>query len=184
MELKPTVYAFFGEQGSGKSSVSDAISRLFSGTKLSFAQPIYDAVSSILRVDARTLPKETPLPELGGKTLRYALQTLGTEWGRDLIHENLWVNNLIDHAKECVANGQPVFIDDLRFQNEYEALLDNFPDCKFIRVVRDASDCTLSKKHASENDWVSFSEFLMVKNDTTVGDAAREVLQALVDDQS
>jgi hypothetical protein len=35
--------------------------------------------------------KETPLPEFGGKTPRQMMQTLGTEWGRNLIDAEIWI---------------------------------------------------------------------------------------------
>ena len=35
--------------------------------------------------------RETPHPLLCGRTPRQALQTLGTEWGRDCIGDDVWV---------------------------------------------------------------------------------------------
>ena len=38
--------------------------------------------------------KEHPCPLLRGKTPRYAMQTLGDEWGRQLISADLWTESL------------------------------------------------------------------------------------------
>ena len=63
--------------------------------------------------------KETPLDFLGGKTPRQAMQTLGTEWGRNLIYDGIWL-----HAWERAFNkcSTPVVVDDLRFINEAEMI--------------------------------------------------------------
>lgn len=90
--------------------------------------------------------KEKPLEALGGVTPRKMMQTLGTEWGRKLIDEDLWVNV----AKQRIArigNSSPVdlvyvLITDIRFNNEA-------PLCDAIlRVNRD--DVSDVPKHASE----------------------------------
>ncbi|MBY5581846.1 hypothetical protein [Rhizobium leguminosarum] len=63
--------------------------------------------------------KEVSCPYLCGQTPRHAMQTLGTEWGRRLIGDNLWINAW--HSKvEKVAG--PVVTDDCRFPNEAVAL--------------------------------------------------------------
>jgi len=63
--------------------------------------------------------KEVPDPLLNGKTPRHAMQTLGTEWGRDCIHEDFWV----DAWKRRVAQSpQSVICEDIRFDNEADAV--------------------------------------------------------------
>lgn len=61
--------------------------------------------------------KEVSCPYLCGKTPRYAMETLGTEWGRMLIGPNLWIDAW--HAKVDKTEG-PVVVDDCRFPNEAE----------------------------------------------------------------
>jgi hypothetical protein len=36
--------------------------------------------------------RNRPQPLLGGKSARYAMSTLGTQWGRNLITPNIWAN--------------------------------------------------------------------------------------------
>lgn len=62
--------------------------------------------------------KEVPCDLLGGKTPRHAMQTLGTEWGRNLIDQNLWVDSL----KSRVAHKAKVVVPDVRFGNECLAI--------------------------------------------------------------
>ena len=55
-----------------------------------------------------------------GRTPRYAMQTLGTEWGRDLISPNIWVN-IVKH--DILKIKGDVVIDDCRFPNEVVMIL-------------------------------------------------------------
>jgi len=63
--------------------------------------------------------KEVPVVELGGRTPRHAMQTLGTEWGRDCLDRNLWVDTEMAARAQV---GRLVF-DDVRFPNEAEAIV-------------------------------------------------------------
>ena len=87
----------------------------------SLATPLYDMLGIVAGIDTvRTARvenrKSDPIAELSGKTLREGLQTLGTEWGRNFIGEDIWINHLLCRA----ANDPRITIDDLRFPNEYE----------------------------------------------------------------
>jgi hypothetical protein len=66
--------------------------------------------------------KEKPSPLLGGKTPRHAMQTLGTEWGRNLISADLWTNAWLVPVQEHLANGRCVVVDDVRFKNEMQII--------------------------------------------------------------
>lgn len=62
--------------------------------------------------------KEIPCMYLNGKTPRHAMQTLGTEWGRDRIDTDLWTDSL----RRRVASKDKVAIPDVRFANECESI--------------------------------------------------------------
>jgi hypothetical protein len=67
--------------------------------------------------------KETPLEMLGGKTARRAMQTLGTEWGRDIIDFDLWAKMWTKKVKQMMAEGQNnIVCDDVRMYNECDAV--------------------------------------------------------------
>lgn len=61
--------------------------------------------------------KQLPCPELCGKTPVKAMQTLGTEWGRNVIGEDVWLNAW----KRTIQEGL-VVVDDVRFPNELDAV--------------------------------------------------------------
>lgn len=64
--------------------------------------------------------KEVPCEFLNGNTPRHAMQTLGTEWGRNLIDAQLW----IDSFKRRMQTKSKVAVPDVRFANECAAVHD------------------------------------------------------------
>lgn len=47
--------------------------------------------------------KETPIPELGNKTPRDLMISLGTEWGREMVDPNVWSTTLFTNYKKIVG---------------------------------------------------------------------------------
>lgn len=72
--------------------------------------------------------------EVVGASYRKLARTLGTEWGRNLIHPDIWVNIA---EQKIIHTEAPLCIDDLRFPNELELLRRH--DFALVKVVRDAS---------------------------------------------
>ena len=64
--------------------------------------------------------KEAPIELLDGKTARQLQQTLGTEWGRDMVHPDLWVKMALSHFD--IGYKPRIFITDVRFPNEVAAI--------------------------------------------------------------
>lgn len=110
----PQLVAFTGRAGSGKTTAAKALQER-GYTIHSFAAPIKAAMAA-LGVPPEALTPEgkgQPLDLLCGRTPRDAMQTLGTEWGRQMVGDDLWVRSW----KATLPEG-PVVIDDLRFLNE------------------------------------------------------------------
>lgn len=93
--------------------------------------------------------KEVPCELLGGKTPRYAMQTLGTEWGRGMISQTLWVDAWRREVETLLDWGYDVVTDDCRFDNELEAALEL--GATVIKMSRQQTECDVSAEHASEN---------------------------------
>lgn len=97
-----------------------------------FAAPLKRMASSLLadagysRSEVAVIlskEKARPLSLIPGKpTGRYLLQTLGTAWGRELIHQNLWIKLWEDTVKRCLNGGESVVCDDVRTEAEAEAI--------------------------------------------------------------
>lgn len=108
-----------GAAGSGKDTAADALVESLGYQKHSFARPLKEMLCKLLRVpmpkwDDREW-KETPL--LLGVSPRELAQTLGTEWGRKLVHPDVWVVC----AMASMPSARTVF-SDVRFPNEAEAI--------------------------------------------------------------
>lgn len=114
--------AFAGPKGSGKST---AASVLYSGGYmiLRFADPLKAMLRALGLNDAQLNGdlKEVPCELLGGHKPRYAMQTLGTEWGRQMINSGLWVGAWVERVKR-VPNHISVVCDDCRFEDEVKAI--------------------------------------------------------------
>lgn len=116
--------ALTGYAGSGKTTAAKHLVEAHGFTLVKFAGPL-KAMMRALGLGDREIEgdlKEVPSAILGGKTPRHAMQTLGSEWGRNLIHSNIWVNVAMEMACDVIDHGGRVVIDDLRFGNEVDAV--------------------------------------------------------------
>lgn len=119
-EIRPTrLIGIAGRAGSGKNTVAAMIP---GAAVVQLADPLYAALSVMLGIPEPILRlrafKEREIPGLG-KTPRQLLQTLGTEWGRDLIRNDVWVAMLERRLAQFQAAGvEAVVVADVRFENE------------------------------------------------------------------
>lgn len=115
-----------GRARSGKSTLAHYLTQQHGFDELTFASPIKTMLEALLMpfdVDARWFEdqalKSTPIPGLG-KTPRQLMQTLGTEWGRDRVHSDLWTmraERMLAQVRESAFVPAVVF-SDVRFSNE------------------------------------------------------------------
>lgn len=114
-----------GLAGCGKNTVATILQDRRGFTPIAFADPIYAAVAAITGLSASELAdrtvKEAPLAWLG-RSPRELLQTLGTEWGRESVHQEIWVRRAMSRAAAILGAGGHVAITDCRFANEAEAI--------------------------------------------------------------
>lgn len=116
-----------GLAGSGKSEVSRVLETEMGFTRVKFAGPLKNMLRTML-ADAgyceddreRMLEgdlKEEAIPELGVSP-RHLMVTLGTEWGRDLVHREIWTRLWTAQAERFGH----VVADDTRFPNEVDLI--------------------------------------------------------------
>jgi len=68
--------------------------------------------------------KETPCAITPYRAIspRVVMQTLGTEWGRGIIHPDIWADLCAEHIDRILDSGYRVVVDDLRYPNEWRML--------------------------------------------------------------
>lgn len=123
--------------GTGKDiSVSYLIEK-YGGIKLSFAEPVYDILNYAQKTCSFSQEKD-----------RKFLQFIGTDWARE-INENVWIDILLKKIINCNEN---IYVSDIRFLNELEALKNNNFICiKLVRNINIDRIGTGSYSHISEN---------------------------------
>lgn len=154
--------------GSGKDTAAEYLIQNYGFKGVKFADGLKDMMRAIgittEELEDRKL-KEQPHPLLCGRTPRYAMQKLGTEWGRDLIADNIWTNLW---ASRC--NGKPLVVTaDMRFFNEAAAIEAN--KGIMIRIWRPETDPpkeTWPTLHPSERDIPNLPVHYEVTNDGTI----------------
>jgi hypothetical protein len=123
--MRPHLIGFCGPIGAGKTFAADHLARDYGYSRVRFAGPLKAMLRALGLSEDQTdgAAKEAPCALLGGRTPRYAMQVLGTEWGRELISPDIWTRAWDHHAARYLDNGLPVVVDDVRFVNEATALL-------------------------------------------------------------
>ena len=117
--VRPKLIGVTGRAGSGKSLVAGMVG---GGIVIQLADPLYAALSMMLGLPEVLLRdrrfKEKPI-EWIGQSPRQMLQTLGTEWGRESIREDIWLELCKRRIALLQENGaEVVVVADVRFENE------------------------------------------------------------------
>ena len=169
-----------GAAGSGKGEVAKRLATSHKFSEISFADPLYEAVSAIAGRPVEWLKdrhnKESVIQWIG-KSPRELLQLLGTEFGRNMIDPDIWVRAAMQRADSMLEAGLRVVVTDVRFDNEAEAIQEaggvvfmvTRPDVTVLNLMTAA--------HASERGIMSEHILLTIENKGSL-----EALGAAVDD--
>lgn len=156
------VIGFTGLIGAGKTTAALHLVERYKFARVRFAGPL-KAMCRALGMSEREIDgdlKEAPSDLLGGKTPRWAMQSIGTEWGRNLICDDLWIRAWHRACNE-IPDGTGIVVDDVRFENEVAAV--RACNGLVIRIERVGVE---TSRHASEQQ--SFAPDLAIKNDGSV----------------
>jgi hypothetical protein len=172
-----------GSAGAGKSTAARHLREDHEFERLRFAGPLKAMIRALLEAQGVGLAtairmtdgdlKEVPTKYLGGRTPRYAMQTLGTEWGRDLIAADFWLSA----AREMIAKERleslarhdseaRIVFDDVRFANEAEFI--RALGGRVIRITRADAQPSVGAAHASEGQ--TFAADIKISNDGSIED--------------
>ena len=128
-------------QRSGKDTAANHLLRRHGGTRLAFAQPLYEVLA--FAQDTFGLPIQ--------KDRRF-LQWVGTEWARSQ-DPDLLTNIAMARAEQATGN---VFISDVRFPNEFKACRANgFTMVKIVRPgsPEDSHESETALAGVPDTDW-------------------------------
>ena len=109
--MKPKIIALAGPKGVGKSLVAGQLAKELDAKILSYADPIRAALSAI----GVSFDDKDVIQQPFGVSARKMAQTFGTEWGRDMVSDTIWLDLM---EKRIGETSGVVIIDDARFDNE------------------------------------------------------------------
>lgn len=161
-----------GKARSGKDTAAAYLVQKHGLVKYSFADPLKAGIRAMFGLTEEHVNgdlKETVIPWLGTSPRRL-MQTLGTEWGREIVRPDLWVllaQRQWDHLKLATDDTFHcgMIVPDIRFEDEADFIRRN--GGLVIHLFRD--DAQEVEKHKSESG-VSFypSRDLAVLNNGTI----------------
>lgn len=153
----PRVVGFAGKAGAGKDTAAKALYPL-GYDKIAMAAALKSMIRNLLDfqgVDPYTVErmmegdlKEVECEFLGGKSPRVAMQTLGTEWGRECISPTLWVDAVRRKIEKAPKDAR-FLITDVRFVNE--AIMIRELGGTLIWIDRETSTKEVSHKSETES---------------------------------
>lgn len=120
--------------GCGKTTAANYLTVQHSYERISFAGTLKRLVEALLQefyskeeaAHLTYIAKNNPLTALDPRiTSRHLQQTLGTEWGRQCVHPDLWLKAWQSKFIRCQELGKPVVVDDVRFENEAALIKQN-----------------------------------------------------------
>ncbi len=162
-------------QQSGKTTVANYFCEKYGFKKKAFATTLKKMLIVLLkdlkiheeRIFYYTeVAKEEEIPELG-KSYRYLMRSLGTEWGRVLIHEDTWVKTTM----ASLSSLNQVVFEDIRMLNELKAIKDR--KGILIKIINPRVDN--DRSHASEGELDNVQEDYLIINDGTFEDLYKKV---------
>lgn len=136
----------------------------------SFAAPMKAMLEAVFGNRFESGDREQPIDWLG-KSPRHLMQTLGTEWGRNCIHPDLWVMlaerewQLHTARRYNAENGVSLVFTDVRFHNEADMILRQGGE--LWHIVRDNGG--IAAGHISEmNSWDAYRQRRIIHNNGTL----------------
>ena len=199
------IVGLVGFIGSGKGTVGDILEQK-GFIKDSFAKPLKDACSVMFGWPREMLEGDTEVSrkwreepdqywsEKFGHEFspRLALQLMGTEAGRNVFHQDIWVISLLNRAR-----GKDVVVTDVRFKNEIKYIQDNGgivirikrgEEPEWYQLAEDANHGFGSAQmgmrdkgiHQSEWDWIGSDFDMVIENNSTIDDLGKQVDELLL----
>ena len=181
-DKKPVVLlGLYGNKGVGKDTIGYILRQEHSFHVFSFAKHLYDCVSKLFHVRVEVLQaretKEANMPALYGRSPREVLKYFGTDFVRDFISHNFWIDEVAKRISDTCRSsrvGIKAVITDVAMLNEIKYVLDNGgyilyierPGCEEFRV-REA-EAGIAETYLMTLLMEENSHVLRVQNDSSI----------------
>jgi hypothetical protein len=169
-----------GKRGVGKDTVAEILTREYGFKRLSFADPMKEVANMLFGFTEEQLwgpsEKREAIDPYWGFSPRRALQTMGTEWGRNCLDKDVWVKIGLQRAGRMIANGaRGVVIPDVRFPNEANLIKQH--KGYLLRIERPAvAHDDEASRHESETALDDYHRWTSVlRNEGSIEDLAQMV---------
>ncbi len=174
--MKPTIIGISGRAGCGKDILAEHLATRFNIHVHRMADPLKRGLEAMFGFDRSVWfdreVKEKDIAGLG-KSPRYLAQTLGTDWGRLMVHPDVWIwaadQQWLEHAH--------LIVPDIRFNNEAAWIEDR--GGVLIEVVRPELTPIDESDHPSEMGIDQEYIFETIVNDSTIDDMIDKGVEAV-----
>ena len=174
----PLIGLYSPHAQSGKTTAALYLMYHMHGLRMSFADPMREALIPIVAPfmpggedEVREWFKDdrkdkAEVPGLG-VTLRFLMQTLGTSWGRETIHPDVWERITLVRSR-LERRHNPIILDDVRFENEYAMV--KREEGLLVKIVRPDASPSGNFWHKSEARLENLPFDVEVVNDGSLED--------------
>jgi hypothetical protein len=166
--------AFGDKSRVGKDTAVDYYIKKFGGKRFSISNYLYDIMMYV--------QKKCNLPLIKDRKF---LQIVGTEWGRNCIDNNLWINLLLNDINKSIEDNnlmeKNIYISDVRFRNEFDILKSN--NWILIKIKKNVDPLVVDgfKNHSSEDNNIKDDEWDFVIENNKSMDEFEEELNKIYD---
>lgn len=175
--FKPKLIGLTAPARAGKDTVGGILHTHFAAARVAFANPLRAALRAMIPglTDEHFFGnlKEVEIPWLG-KSPRQMMQTLGTEWGRNLVHNELWLKIAEQTIDAHMNNLLHVAVTDVRFENEAHFIRQKGGQVWHIQ----RGEAPKVNAHASEAGVQFMQGDLIIDNNGTIADLEAKVWDA------
>jgi len=169
-----------GMELAGKDTVAGHLHRQHQFFPMAFADPLREGIKAMFGLGEWNFTPEGKERVVAwiGKSPRELLQTLGTQWGRDLVHRQIWCRHMHRRLQEYQDNwAASVVIPDVRFVDEARFIHSH--GGVIWRVIRPGAETTAHSDHTSEQEQQRIVADVELLNDGTIQALQRAVDAAL-----
>lgn len=171
-EKLPFIIGVSGNKRHGKDTVASILAKRYGYSRAAFATKLKEGAKLMLGFSDEQVYGDLKevVDERYGVTPRHALQTLGTEWGRNYINTDVWIIATLSNLETKTV------ISDCRFLNEAEAI--RKADGIVIKVIR-PSKADIEDTHPSEKEIALIEADIVLINDGSIEDLEKQLLSAI-----